>query len=136
MTDAEGGSPLRCCLRLTQVGERVALVSYAPLRRWARETGAKPGAYDEVGPVFIHPENCGGPAGTGYPASMAGARRVLRAYAADGRILGGRLYEPGAGAGPWDAESVLAEMFADPRVALVHARALEFGCFTFEVRRA
>jgi hypothetical protein len=27
-------------------------------------------------------------------------------------------------------------MFADPRVALVHARALEFGCFTFEVRRA
>jgi hypothetical protein len=27
-------------------------------------------------------------------------------------------------------------MFADPAVALVHARAVEFGCFTFEARRA
>ncbi len=31
----EGGSPLRCCLRASRPGERVALVSYAPLRRWA-----------------------------------------------------------------------------------------------------
>jgi hypothetical protein len=60
---------------------------------------------------------------------------VLRAYSADGKILGGRLYEPGPGVGLWDAEAMLADMFADPQVALVHARALEFGCFTFEVRR-
>ncbi|WP_158977537.1 DUF1203 domain-containing protein, partial [Streptomyces roseus] len=25
--------------------------------------------------------------------------------------------------------------FADPRAALVHVRATEFGCFLFEVRR-
>ena len=134
--DEEGGAPLRCCLRPIQPGERAALVSYAPLRRWARETGADPGAYDEVGPVFIHPEECEGLAETGYPAWLAGGRRMLRAYSADGTILGGRLYEPTAGAGPWDAEAVLAEMFDDPQVALVHARALEFGCFTFEVRRS
>jgi len=24
---------------------------------------------------------------------------------------------------------------SDPQVAVVHARAVEFGCFTFEVRR-
>ena len=41
--DEEGGSPLRCCLRRIRPGERVALVSYAPLRRWARQTGARPG---------------------------------------------------------------------------------------------
>jgi len=88
LIDADGGAPLRCCLRPVLPGERVALVSYAPLRRWARETGAEPGPYDEVGPVFIHDEACGGSATAGYP-----------------------------------------------QVALVHARALEFGCFTFEVRR-
>lgn len=49
LTDKNGGAPLRCCLRPIQPGERVALVSYAPLRRWARETGAEPGPNDEVG---------------------------------------------------------------------------------------
>ena len=65
MTDEEGGSPLRCCLRPVRPGELVALVSYAPLFRWAQQTGADPGPYDEVGPVFIHPEPCAGPDGTG-----------------------------------------------------------------------
>ena len=37
LTPAEGGAPLRCCLQPVRPGERVALVSYAPLRRWARE---------------------------------------------------------------------------------------------------
>lgn len=57
--DGEGGAPLRCCLRPSTVGDRIALVSYAPLRRWAAETGAEPGAYDEQGPIFIHAEDCG-----------------------------------------------------------------------------
>jgi hypothetical protein len=43
LTDRDGGSPLRCCLRRIRPGERVALVTYAPLRRWARATGADPG---------------------------------------------------------------------------------------------
>ena len=136
MTDDEGGAPLRCCLRPVRPGERVALVSYAPLRRWARETGADPGPYDEVGPVFIHAEACAGPpAAAGYPAAVHGSRRVLRAYSADGRILGGRLTEPEEVADPGSAAGVLAEMFADPGVALVHARAVDYGCFTFEIRR-
>jgi hypothetical protein len=136
MTDDEGGAPLRCCLRPVRAGERIALVSYAPLRRWARETGAEPGPYDEVGPVFIHAEPCAGPDGTGYPDWLAGGSRVLRAYSADGRILGGRLIEADPDRSPIAVESALAEILADPSVAVVHGRALEFGCFTFEVRRA
>ena len=136
LIDEEGGSPLRCCLRLTRPGERIALVSYAPLRRWARETGAEPGPYDEVGPVFVHAEPCPGPAGTGYPQELAGGRRMLRAYSAAGTILGGRMLEAGTDHDAAAAGAVLAEMFADPRIAVVHARAVEFGCFTFEVRRA
>ncbi|HUA42745.1 MAG TPA: DUF1203 domain-containing protein [Streptosporangiaceae bacterium] len=135
LTDAEGGSPLRCCLRPSQAGEQIALVSYAPLRRWAGEVGASPGPYDEVGPVFIHAAECGGPDGTGYPSWLAAGRRVLRAYSAEGHILGGRLIAADPDGSPVPAESALAEMLADPAVALVHARALEFGCFTFEVRR-
>ncbi len=134
MTDAEGGSPLRCCLRRIRPGEHVALVSYAPLRRWARETGAKPGPYDETGPVFLHPGDCAGPDGTGYPAEFATSPRVLRAYGAGGEILGGRLVPADPAASPVAVETAIAEMLADPAVAVVHGRALEFGCFLFEAR--
>ncbi|MEU7166346.1 DUF1203 domain-containing protein [Streptomyces morookaense] len=129
------GSPLRCCLRAIEPGERVALVSYAPLRRWARDTGAEPGAYDEAGPVFIHADECEGARGAqGYPFARPGALRVIRRYNADGHIAGGRFFEV-----PDDAEAgfdrAFEEAFAEPEVALVHVRALEYGCFHFEVRR-
>ncbi|MFG1672129.1 DUF1203 domain-containing protein [Streptomyces sp. Y7] len=127
VTDEEGGAPLRCCLRRSAPGERIALVSYAPLRRWAAATGVDPGAYDEQGPVFVHAEECGGPDGEALP--FANAHRTVRRYSADGRILGGRLVEPGA------FEEAFTQAFADPDVALLHVRAVEYGCFLYEVRR-
>ncbi|MEV7863687.1 DUF1203 domain-containing protein [Streptomyces hirsutus] len=128
-TDDEGGAPLRCCLRHSEQGERIALLSYAPLRRWAADTGVDPGAYDEQGPVFIHAEECTGPApGAGPPFTHA--HRTLRRYSADGRILGGRLVETSDAFAP-----ALTEAFTDPEVALVHVRAVEHGCFLYEVRR-
>jgi Protein of unknown function (DUF1203) len=134
VTDTEGGAPLRCCLRRSAAGERIMLVSYAPLRRWAAETGADPGAYDECGPVFIHTEACAGPSGSGYPAGLHGDRRVLRAYSAEGHILDGTFLEI-----PMErvdeVDGALHDVFTDPAVALVHVRAVEFGCFLVEVRR-
>lgn len=129
MTDEEGGAPLRCCLRKSAPGERIALVSYAPLRRWAAENGVDPGAYDEQGPVFIHAEECGGPRPAGLP--FVNARRVVRRYSAEGHILGG---QPAEGAD--DTARALHNAFDDPAVALVHVRAVEYGCFLYEVRRA
>jgi hypothetical protein len=130
VTDGEGGSPMRCCLRLSRPGERLALVSYAPLRRWAQERGVDPGPYDETGPVFIHPEPCGARIDDGYPAELRGTPRMLRAYASDGRILRGVQAQPDD-----DVERILEDLLADPQVAVVHGRAVEFGCFTFEARR-
>ncbi|MDJ0379804.1 DUF1203 domain-containing protein [Streptomyces sp. G-G2] len=133
--DSEGGAPLRCCLRRSRPGERIALVSYAPLRRWAAATGADPGAYDEQGPVFVHAAGCAGPApGGGQAFAQPGALRTVRRYSAAGHILGGRVLalEEDAGA---QLERAVAEAFTDPGAALVHVRAAEFGCFLYEVRR-
>ncbi|MFG3032604.1 DUF1203 domain-containing protein [Streptomyces sp. NPDC048253] len=125
--DEEGGAPLRCCLRRSAVGERIALVSYAPLRRWAAGAGVDPGAYDEQGPVFVHAGGCAGFAGDGLP--FAQAHRTVRRYSAEGRILGGAL----VGVGGLDA--AFRDAFDDPDVAFVHVRAVEYGCFLYEVRR-
>ncbi|MFF8013360.1 DUF1203 domain-containing protein [Streptomyces sp. NPDC007929] len=130
VTDREGGAPLRCCLRRSAPGERIALVSYAPLRRWAVRTGAEPGAYDEQGPVFIHAEDCGGPDTDALP--FTDSHRTLRRYSAQGHILGGRLVEGTTAA----FSHALREAFDDPAVALVHVRAVEYGCFLYEVRGA
>ncbi|MCY0934618.1 DUF1203 domain-containing protein [Streptomyces sp. H34-S4] len=133
--DPEGGAPLRCCLRRSAPGERIALVAYAPLRRWAAETGADPGAYDEQGPVFIHAADCGGPAAAaGHPFAHSGALRTARRYDKAGHILGGRVLALGEDPDT-EVERALAEAFADPLTALVHVRAAEFGCYLFEVRR-
>ncbi|MCG5212082.1 DUF1203 domain-containing protein [Streptosporangium sp. KLBMP 9127] len=128
VVDDEGGSPLRCCLGKARPGERIALVTYAPLRRWAAETRVDPGAYDEQGPIFVHLTGCPG-AEPGWPGAHT-SHRMLRAYAADGHILGGRYLAEGA-----DPEVALKEAFEDEEVAVVHVRAIEFGCFQFEVRR-
>jgi hypothetical protein len=131
VTHEDGGSPLRCCLRLSRPGEEVALVSYAPLRRWAQERGVDPGPYDETGPVFIHTVPCGGRVDDGYPAELRGSERMLRAYSTAGRILRGQIVEPNG-----DFEGAIDDLLADPDVAVVHGRAIDFGCFTFEAHRA
>ena len=131
VVDPDGGSPLRCCLRTSRPGEELRLVSYAPLRRWAAARGVDPAAYDEVGPVFIHPTRCDGPVGDGYPEELRATPRVFRAYDANGRIVDGRLAQPED-----DHERVIEALLDDPRVAVVHARALGFGCYTFAVERA
>ena len=106
------------------------LASYAPLRRWAAERRVDPGPYDEVGPVFVHPQPCAGPARDGYPEDLRGTPRVLRAYGAGGRIVGGVQLGPDD-----DPESAIEGLIADPDVAVVHARAVVFGCFTFAIER-
>jgi hypothetical protein len=130
VTDHDGGSPLRCCLRAAEPGEPILLASYAPLRRWAAEMAVDPGGYDEVGPVFIHAEDCGGPAGDGMPTELFTTRRMLRCYGPDGAIISGRIVEPDD-----DPGGVVKDLLADSKVAVIHARAIEFGCFTFEIRR-
>ncbi len=130
LTETEGGTPLRCCLRESRPGEHVALLSYAPLRRWAVAHDVDPGAYDETGPVFVHAFGCPGPTDDLFPEELRGSPRMLRGYTADGRILRA-VQVPSYG--PFEKE--IEALLADERVAVVHARAVEFGCFTFEVSR-
>ena len=125
--DDEGGSPLRCCLRHAEPGERIALVAYEPLRRWSEAAGVDPGPYLERGPVFVHADSCPGFGGEPYPGTK---RRVFRRYDKDGHILGGRLVDATE-----DRDTVLRDMFADGVTELVHVRAVEFGCFLYEAAR-
>ena len=121
--DAEGGNPLRCCLRESAPGEQVLLIAYTP-------PGTR-GAYAERGPVFIHAEPCDGYLTPDrYPPGLRHRQQVVRAYSKDGRIADGVLVNDGQ-----HAMTVIGDLLARPDVAVVHLRNVGYGCYNFAVRR-
>src|SRR5262249_59753206 len=79
---AEGGEPLRCCLRNARAGESLILFGYEP------PIGNSP--YREVGAVFAHAERCAGPPATdAYPAAWRGEPPGLRSLRRRGGGRGG-----------------------------------------------
>jgi hypothetical protein len=120
--DHRGGAPLRCCLRDSRPGERLALVRVAP--------PGPAGPYAETGPVFLHADGCDGPETDGYPADFAARTQVLRCYDHTGRILGGEVVPAGG-----DHIGTAERLLADPEVAFLHTRNVVFGCYMLTLRR-
>lgn len=116
-----GGEPLRCCLRDAEPGESAILFGYEP------QLPASP--YREVGAVYAHATECGGPASrTDYPAAWRGRSQTLRAYDRRGWIHAARVHDG------HDPESVIADLLADPAVVQIHSRNVAYGCYMFTIR--
>lgn len=114
---------MRCCLTESLPGERIALISYRPFP-WS-------GPYAEVGPVFVHAEECAGyQKSSEYPEEFAGRRQLLRAYDHHRRISDAIQAKDGE-----QAKRILAWLLSRPEVDFVHSRNLEWGCYMFSARR-
>jgi hypothetical protein len=125
---AEGGEPLRCCLRDAESGERAILFGYEP-PICSPPIPASP--YREIGAVFAHAERCAGPVPRqGYPPDWRGRPQVLRAYDRRGWIHDATRVHDGD-----DPVAVIAEMLADPDVVRIHSRNVAWGCYMFAVTR-
>jgi hypothetical protein len=121
----EGGEPMRCCLRNAGEGEHAILFGYEPML-----PAGTP--YREMGAVYAHAEDCGGPAfDGGYPPQWRGKRQVLRAYDARGWIHPSTREHDGS-----DPDAVIAQMFTDPAVVQIHSRNVYYGCYMFTLTRA
>lgn len=120
---ADGGEPLRCCLRNALYGEEVILFGYEPpLPR---------SPYREIGAVFTHAQACAGPTSTeDYPPAWRGRPQVLRAYDERGWIHESSRMHDGQ-----DPETVIAAMLANPEVVQIHSRNIAYGCYMFTVTR-
>ena len=129
-TDADGGSPLRCCLRRSTAGERVSLIAYRPF--------AEPGPFAETGPVFVHASACQGYADNDlYPDGFRDwPPMIFRPYRHDGDLdcdmIAYEAIKMGDGV---VAESLIASMFSDPTINFIHTRNVNAGCFMFTITR-
>jgi hypothetical protein len=121
---ATGGEPVRCCLRDAVPGESLLLGNYRP-------SLADGSPYQETGAVFVHADECAGPASpTEYPSDWQGRAQVLRAYDDRGWIHPASRTHDGT-----DPVAALLEVLASPGVVEVHSRNIVYGCFMFAVTR-
>ncbi|MFN2519319.1 MAG: DUF1203 domain-containing protein [Jatrophihabitantaceae bacterium] len=119
---ADGGEPLRCCLRDARIGEQLMLFGYEP--------PIPTSPYREVGASFAHAQRCAGPADPGgYPPDWRGRSQVLRCYDERGWIHDARVHD---GQHP---ETVLGELLGDPAVVQIHSRNVAYGCYMFSITR-
>jgi len=119
---AEGGEPLRCCLRNALPTEALLLFGYEP------PIGKSP--YREIGAVFAHAGPCDGrPASGEYPADWRKKPQVLRAYDRRGWIRDAVVHQG------TNAEAEIARLLRDPEAVQLHSRNVAYGCFMFVVTR-
>lgn len=122
---AQGGEPLRDCLRRALPGEAILLASYCPF--------TVAGPYKEYGPVFVSAVPQAWPRLDVLPVDgelpYLGTSFVLRAYSADERIVDAILSSPQAAGGD------LRALLARDDVAFVLGRYAAYGCYALRLER-
>lgn len=122
---AQGGEPLRDCLRRAVPGEAILLASYCPF--------TVAGPYKEYGPVFVSASPQPAPRRDALPVDgeqpYLGASFVLRAYSREERIVDAVLTTASAAARDLDV------FLARDDVAFVLARFAAYGCYALRVER-
>ncbi len=120
VVDSPEIAPCRHCLRWAEPGERVILFPYAAIPAGH--------AYSEIGPIFVHADDCPRYSATNeYPAAFR-AGRAVRAYDSRFNIIDAEVAD-GDG-----AEAVIAKYLSNPETAFVHVRSASRGCYTMEVQ--
>jgi hypothetical protein len=123
-TDTEGGWPLRCCLRDSKAGDRLAIVAWCPFP-WR-------GAYAEMGPVVVHADDCDAHDHDEVPAQFEQRRQLVRPYTPDHRIAYDlvTIVEPDSGLG-----NVIDQLLDRDDVERVVVRNVLAGCYSFTATR-
>jgi hypothetical protein len=114
--------PCRVCLTFSTVPSELILLSYQPL--------ADRNPYAEIGPIFIHANECV-PYATRdrFPQDFASRELVVRAYDVDGNIHDALVAAPGT------ADDAARAFLDDPAVTEVHVRHNSYTCFAFKIVR-
>ena len=121
------GVPCRHCLGYVARDESYLVLAYRPF--------PAPQPYAEIGPVFLHAEDC--PAydpDRGLPARHrnGGSAQILRGYGTDDRIV----YGTGRVVEAAQIEAAAEAILRRPDVAYVHMRSATNNCFTLRIDRA
>ena len=122
---ANGGEPLRCCLRNAHAGEECILFGYQP------KLPGEASPYTEIGAVFAHAGECAAPDTDAYPSDWLSKAQVLRAYDSRGWIHPATTTHDGT-----DPVAAIEAVLAADGVVEVHSRNIAYGCYMFTARQS
>jgi hypothetical protein len=126
MSDGDG-VPCRHCLGYVEEGAPYLVLGYRPF--------PEPQPYAEVGPVFIHADDCPAyEASRGLPPRHRngnGSQQILRGYGTDNRIV----YGTGVVVSPEAIEREAEAILSRAEVAYVHMRSATNNCYTLRIDR-
>ena len=90
------------------------------------------GVFDDAGPIYIHETHCQPESEilTAYPDDFRELPLLLRAYTAEDNQLDSKLINDS------NAETIIDIFCADPKVAYIHLRDGESGCYYARILRA
>jgi hypothetical protein len=121
----QGALPCRHCLDMIGQSERFLVLAWRPFPT------VQP--YAEVGPIFLHADDCARGGETAeVPAFLKSPRYIVRGYGSDDRIVYGTGSIVETAAIPEHAIGLLA----DPRVAYAHVRSASNNCYHCRIERA
>jgi hypothetical protein len=119
---AKGYGPCRSCLQTFREGqEERILFTYQPFS----EAGALP----SPGPIFIHRDACERFEESGFPAALRRLPLTLEGYEQLGLPVAREQVKDG------DAEAVISRIFSNSKIAYIHIRNTEAGCFIARIER-
>jgi len=120
-----GGNPCRHCLEDIAEGAPMLVLAHRPF--------PAPQPYAELGPIFLHAEDC--PryrAEAGVPAMFRRRDSILlRGYGADDRIV----YGTGRVIATAEIESAARRLFEREEVAYIHLRSASNNCYQCRIER-
>ena len=119
------GVPCRHCLAEVAAGNRYLVLAHRPF--------PAPQPYAEVGPIFVHADECGRYDNEhAAPAEILDRPRMLmRGYGADDRIV----YGSGQVVPTPGLAQAAAELLARDDIVYVHVRSASNNCFQFRIER-
>jgi hypothetical protein len=120
-----GGNPCRHCLQDIAEGAPMLVLAHRPF--------PAPQPYAELGPIFVHAEDCPRYEATaGVPAMLLRREAILlRGYGADDRIV----YGSGKVIPTEEIGSMARHLFARPEIAYIHLRSASNNCFQCRIER-
>ncbi len=120
-----GGNPCRHCLEDIAEGAPMLVLAHRPF--------PKPQPYAELGPIFLHAEDCPRyEESAGVPAMLLRREAILlRGYGADDRIV----YGTGKVIPTEEIGSMARHLFARPEIAYIHLRSASNNCFQCRIER-
>ena len=119
------GIPCRHCLSDVAAGDPFLVLAYRPF------PGRQP--YAEIGPIFLHEEDCDrhDPAAGVPPMILSRNEQLMRGYDVDDRIVEGT----GQVVSTADVAATAARLLARPEVAYVHTRSASNNCYQCRIDR-